>query len=252
MPRLARNELEGKTLFHVMVQGINKEKIFEGEREKLDYIKLMNQHKEEFHVKIIAYCVMSNHVHLLINTEKIENLTHYMHIVNTSYGIYYNKNKKRVGYVYRDRFKTQVINDERHLYNCIIYIHNNPVKAGICKDTSQYKFSSYKSFFDKQKQDILIRIFENRSKYIKANEIENVIDMDFLEDEADNEKNIENTIVEYFLKNKTNYIEIKIYDEKLKELDTKLKKSYKMTNIRLSRYLKVSKYKIDKILNEQK
>ena len=45
MPRLARNELEGKTLFHVMVQGINKEKIFEGEREKLEYIKLMNQHK---------------------------------------------------------------------------------------------------------------------------------------------------------------------------------------------------------------
>ena len=87
---------------------------------------------------------------------------------------------------------------------------------------------------------------------LARNEIENVIDMDFLEDEADNEKNIENTITEYFVKNKTNYIEIKIDDEKLKELATKLKKSYKMTNIRLSRYLKVSKYKIDKILNEQK
>ena len=87
---------------------------------------------------------------------------------------------------------------------------------------------------------------------LARNEIENVIDMDFLEDEADNEKNIENTIAEYFVKNKTNYIEIKIDDEKLKELATKLKKSYKMTNIRLSRYLKVSKYKIDKILNEQK
>ena len=87
---------------------------------------------------------------------------------------------------------------------------------------------------------------------LARNEIENVIDMDFLEDEADNEKNIENTITEYFVKNKTNYIEIKIDDEKLKELATKLKKSYKTTNIRLSRYLKVSKYKIDKILNEQK
>ncbi len=87
---------------------------------------------------------------------------------------------------------------------------------------------------------------------LARNEIENVIDMDFLEDEADNEKNIENTITEYFVKNKTNYIEIKINDEKLKALATKLKKSYKMTNIRLSRYLKVSKYKIDKILNEQK
>ncbi len=87
---------------------------------------------------------------------------------------------------------------------------------------------------------------------LARNEIENVIDIDFLEDEADNEKNIENTITEYFVKNKTNYIEIKIDDEKLKELATELKKSYKTTNIRLSRYLKVSKYKIDKILNEQK
>ena len=55
-----------------------------------------------------------------------------------------NKKRKRVGYVYRDRFKTQVINNEKHLYNCILYIHNNPVKANMCKKTSEYKFSSYK------------------------------------------------------------------------------------------------------------
>lgn len=250
MPRLARNELEGKTLFHVMVQGINKEKIFDGEREKLEYIKLMNQHKKESHIKIIAYCVMSNHVHILINTEKVENLTHYMHIVNTSYGIYYNKNKKRVGYVYRDRFKTQVINDEKHLYNCIIYIHNNPVKANICKNASEYKFSSYKSFFDKQNQDLLIEIFESRKKYVEANKIENVVDMSFIEDEVDNEINIDNTIKEYFRKNDTSYIELKIDDEKLKKIAKKLKNDYKMSNAKLTKYLKVSKYKIDKILNE--
>lgn len=252
MPRLARNTLEGKQFIHVMVQGINKEKIFLTEREKLEYVKLLNTYKDEYAIKIIAYCVMNNHVHILINTDNIENLTKYMHNVNTSYGIYYNKNNKRVGYVYRDRFKTQTINNEKHLYNCIIYIHNNPVKANICRDASEYRFSSYKNFLYKENEELMTKIFENRNNYVKANKQENLTDMDFIEDETDKDINIINTINDYFLKNKTNYLEIKLENKLLEPLVLELKKIYNLSNITISKYLGVTKYKINKIISDKK
>ena len=99
MPRMARNNLEGINLFHVMVQGINKEKIFKEEREKYEYIKLLKQYQDTYRLKVISYCMMDNHVHMLININEINELTEYMHKLNTSYAIYYNKNKNRVGYV---------------------------------------------------------------------------------------------------------------------------------------------------------
>jgi len=252
MPRLARNSLVGKQFIHVIVQGINKEEIFLTEREKLEYIKLLNKYKEEYVINIISYCVMNNHVHILINTENIDKLTKYMHKVNTSYGIYYNKNRKRVGYVYRDRFKTQIINNEKHLYNCILYIHNNPVKANICKNVSQYKFSSYEKFLNKSNQDLMIEIFGNKNNYIKANKTENLEDMDFIEDESDNNTNIINTIKDYFIKNKTDYIGIKVKNNLLEEITLELKNKYNLSNIKISKYLEVSKYKIDKIINNKK
>lgn len=252
MPRLARNVLEGRQFIHVMVQGINKEKIFLTEREKLEYIKLLNKSKQEYDINIIAYCVMNNHVHILIGTQNVENLTKYMHKVNTSYGIYYNKNRKRVGYVYRDRFKTQVINNEKHLYNCIIYIHNNPVKANICKSANEYRFSSYKKFLCEENKELMLKIFNNTKIYTKANRIENLNDMNFLEDEEDNDANITNTINDYFIRNKTNHLEIKLENKLLEQITIELKKTYNLSNIKIAKYLGVSRYKIDKIINDKK
>lgn len=251
MPRLARNELHGKKFIHVMVQGINREKIFLMQREKLEYIKLLNKYKNDYNINIIAYCVMNNHVHILINTENINNLTKYMHKVNTSYGIYFNKNRNRVGYVYRDRFKTQVINNEKHLNNCIIYIHNNPVKANICKYANEYRFSSYKSFLYKKNENLMIKIFGDKNTYINSNKEQNLIDMNFIEDEIDNDINIKNTINEYFIKNKINYLQIKINTKLLEQITKKLKNTYSLSNIKISKYLDVSKYKIDKIINNK-
>lgn len=251
MPRLARKILEGKQFIHVMVQGINKEKIFFEEREKLEYLKLLNKYKDEHDITIIAYCVMDNHVHILISTEKIENLTKCMQKVNTSYGMYYNKNRNRVGYVYKDRFKTQVISNEKHLYNCIIYIHNNPVKAHMCKSVDEYKYSSYKDFLSKENKELLIKIFENKIKYIESNKIENLEDMGFLEDENDTNINIINTINDYYVRNETNNLEIRLENKLLNPIVLELKKVYNLTNIKISKYLGVSKYKIDKILNNK-
>ena len=89
---------------------------------------------------------MSNHTHFLFFCENFSNLSDFMHKINSSYSSYYNKSQSRVGYVFRDRFNVQPIIDIDHLYNCIRYIHNNPVKAGICSSMGDYPFSSYNEF----------------------------------------------------------------------------------------------------------
>lgn len=248
MPRLARNLLEGKKLFHVMVQGINKEKIFFEEREKYEYIKLMNKYKEEYELNVLAYCMMNNHAHMLIEVKNINKLTLYMHKLNTSYAIYYNKSKSRVGYVYRDRFKTQVIKDERHMYNCILYIHNNPVKAGVCKQAKEYKFSSYEKFLCKNNEQLLINIFVNRKEYINVHTIKELKDMNFLEDEEERNIDINNTINQYLIENKIHFLDLKLNKDLLKPITIKLKELYKLSNRKIADYLEVNREKIREIL----
>lgn len=140
MPRISRKNITSKYI-HVITQGIKKEFIFEKENYKKEYIKLMKEAlKEQQNFQILAYCIMDNHAHFLIHTENIEALSKVMSKVNTAYGIFYNKCEKRVGYVFRNRYYTQEIMDESHLYNTVVYIHRNPVKANMVNDMSQYTY----------------------------------------------------------------------------------------------------------------
>lgn len=130
------------SFFHIMIQGNNKEYIFDRKEDRNQYLKIMKETKEKIDMMILAYCIMNNHVHILFHEQDIKNITKYMHRVNLMYAKYYNKKYDRVGYVYRDRYKMQPIYSEKHLYSCVRYIHNNPVKANICQKPSEYQYSS--------------------------------------------------------------------------------------------------------------
>ena len=133
MPRIPRKYLD-TSFFHIMSQGINKSYIFDDPIDIRYYIKNMYELKNKYQIRIIAYCIMNNHTHILIQCNQIDNLKKYMHGLNTRYGQYYNKKHKRVGYVFRDRYKAEGIYNESQLNNCIRYIYNNPVKAGMCQN----------------------------------------------------------------------------------------------------------------------
>ncbi len=137
-----RKENITTSFFHIMVQGINKEYIFNSSENINKYMKIMKETKEKIDIMILAYCIMNNHAHILVHEEDIEKVTQYMHRVNLRYAKYYNKKYNRVGYVFRDRYKTQPIYSEKHLYTCVRYIHNNPVKANICDKANEYKYAS--------------------------------------------------------------------------------------------------------------
>ena len=130
MPRNSRDYIKS-SFFHVMIQGIDKEKILKNDDEKSYFINTINELKNLIDINVIAYCIMDNHAHLLLNTDEIKKLSKFMQRLNTKYAIYYNKKYDRVGYVVRNRYRSEGIFSESQLYNCINYIYNNPIKAGI-------------------------------------------------------------------------------------------------------------------------
>ena len=199
MPRKSRDYVKTQ-YFHVMVQGINKSYIFDNDENARKYINLIHKIKNEFDINILTYCVMSNHCHILINCKKAEDMSFFMKRLNLNYAIYYNKKYDRVGYVFRDRFKSQAIISEKQLYNCIHYIYNNPVKARICQNPKDYPYLNYKENLNSIKED---------DESFKFLEIENEKEDD--EKLIDNYLKIKGLSINNIKENKEKLIELVIY-----------------------------------------
>lgn len=171
MPRFSRGSIN-TTYFHVMTQGINKSYIFDKPEDIKYYIKIMYELKEEHNIKIIAYCIMNNHTHMLIHVEKIEELSKYMQSLNIKYGIYYN-------------------------------IYENPVKAGICCKPEQYPYSNYKAYPDEMIDDKYSFLDIEEEKEIDyLNEIEKFLKDKNIKFEELNDNNKELEILVKKIRNK--------------------------------------------------
>lgn len=169
MPRISR-KCYNANYYHVMVQGIKNEFIFNKEEFKAKYIKFLKDACEVHNVKILAYCIMSNHAHILVHVTDMNNISKVMASINTKFAIYYNKKSDRVGYVFRDRYRCENIHTRSHLENCIRYIHHNPVAAGIVTYESEYKYSSFKEFIEKSgivDDEVISLCYENSNNYLE-------------------------------------------------------------------------------------
>lgn len=164
MPRVNRKYYISSFL-HIMVQGINKEDIFKNDFYKNLYLKLINQNIDEYNLKIIAYVIMSNHTHILLSYSNIEDVSKFMHKINQSFAQMYNKSENRVGYVFRGRYRCEQIKDESHLYNVLVYIHYNPIKAKMVKNLSDYKYSSYNQYLNGNIEEEIIHMIFNEHDY---------------------------------------------------------------------------------------
>jgi len=226
MPRVPRFYSD-TSFFHVMTQGIKKEYIFNHSEDAKRYISILYKTKDECKINIIAYCIMNNHAHLLLEASKVEDLSKFMHRTDTKYAKYYNKKHERVGYVFRDRFKSEAIYTEQNLYNCIAYIYNNPVKAGICNNPEEYQFSNY--------------------KYNKNVNYETCEENNFIDTEEDKERQCEILINEFFSKqSKCNTLLEQ--QEAQKQLLLKLKNDYKISISVIEKITGIGKNKIIRMI----
>ena len=226
MSRIPREAIQ-TTFLHIMAQGIDKNYIFNKPEDIKYYIKTMYNLQKEFDLTIIAYCIMNNHAHILMHINKIQNLSKYMQILNMKYGSYYNKKYNRVGFVFRNRFKSQGIYNKNHLYNCIKYIYDNPVKAGICKKASEYPYSNYKK----------INI-ETNTRYV------------FLETDDDRINEIKQVIINFCKENKIQKDCLIDDVKKLKKLIEILKDEYNISLRTIASELNIGREKIRNIYNK--
>lgn len=128
-----------------MTRGINKDKIFQSKSDKEKLMEIIKEKSDEIICKIYSYCIMDNHLHLLVECN-VEDLSLLMKRINIAYAIYYNFKNNRIGPVFQDRFKSEIIFNERHFYGVIRYIHNNPVKANIVIKPEGYIWSSMREY----------------------------------------------------------------------------------------------------------
>lgn len=226
MPRFPRNYIK-TPFFHIITQGINKSYIFEKPEDIKYYIKIMYSLSKEQKIKIVGYCIMSNHAHMLIQTENLQALSKYMQRLNTKYGKYYNKKYTRVGYVFRDRYKAEGIYNERYLYNCLKYIYDNPVKAGMCEKAEDYPYSNYKKIEEK---------LDETYKFMDVDE--------------DNEKITEDIIKRFLKENNMELPALKKDKTKLKELIIILKEKQEISLRNIAKAINLSRETVRNLYNE--
>ena len=141
MPRQARLLLNN-ACYHVITRGNEKKAVFLSREDFKEYVKLVLRYKERYKSKVYGWCLMPNHVHMVVESV---NLVKFMHGINLSYAKYFRYKYKGVGHLWQDRYKSFVIQKDEYLINCISYIEYNPVRAKMVLRPENYVWSSYTS-----------------------------------------------------------------------------------------------------------
>ena len=182
MARISR-KCTDSNYFHIMVQGYNKEFVFNEIASKEKMKELIFHKLKDLSVKVIAYCIMDNHFHLLIKTESVADMSKYMARINSSFAKFYNKVNNKVGYVFRDRYRGEAIYNINYLMNCIKYIHENPVKAKMVMKAEDYAYSSMNDYKNHNiDESIVVEVFGDEIDYL--DKISGIYeDYNFIEDD---------------------------------------------------------------------
>jgi REP element-mobilizing transposase RayT len=133
-----------------MIRGINQQDIFTDDEDDEKFLVILDHYRQKIEFELYAYCLMGNHVHLLLKEGK-ESLSNTIRRIGTSYVYYYNWQYDRKGHLFQDRYKSEPVEDDAYFLSVLRYIHQNPLKAGLTTDITSYPWSSYKEYIHKQK-----------------------------------------------------------------------------------------------------
>lgn len=141
MPRKARGKSESG-IYHIILRGQNRQTIFEDDEDREKFLQTLETCKNKSGFKIYGYCLMGNHIHLLLH-EMDEELGIMMRRLGASYVYWYNWKYKRCGHLFQDRFKSEAVETDAYFLTVLRYIHLNTVKVGLAEKMFDYKWNSY-------------------------------------------------------------------------------------------------------------
>ena len=133
----------------VVQRGNRRQEVFFVDDDYRAYLKFLSEYSSKNKLKIIAYCLMPNHVHLITIPDNKEGLARAIGEIHRNYTRMINFREKWRGYLWQGRFSSYVM-DEKYLYAAVRYVLNNPVKAGIVKRAQEYKWSSIRHHLGKE------------------------------------------------------------------------------------------------------
>lgn len=154
MPRIARI-LPPNSVYHIVCRGNNQQVVFKSERDFLSYLSLIEKLKNEHPFNLYHYCLMNNHVHLLLETCRETDLSAFMKRLNLTYFYHFKRNYGFSGHLWQDRYKSYLVEKDNYLLACGKYIELNPVRAKLVRNPEDYQFSSYRFYIKKAKDKLI-------------------------------------------------------------------------------------------------
>lgn len=149
--------------YHVYNRGHNKQTIFHDAKDYHRYLKRLGEYLKKHDVTLLAYCLMPNHLHLLLRQDSDELIDRFIHRLHTAYTMYFNKKYERVGAVFQGRFKAKLIDTDEYLLHVSRYIHINPLELlqpqgpALSLELEKYPWSSYEEYINPQSKPLCDR-----------------------------------------------------------------------------------------------
>ena len=145
MPRRAREKSESG-IYHIILRGANRQEIFHDDDDSTRFLETIEKYKKQVEIIVYGWCLMSNHLHMLLGEGK-EELSITMKRIGVSFAWYYNWKYRTTGHLFQDRFASEIVDSDVYLMTVIRYIHQNPVKAGLVKCPLDWKLSSCAGYY---------------------------------------------------------------------------------------------------------
>jgi len=183
MARQARKR-SSTGIYHVMLRGIDRKDIFLDDEDRRKFLESIIKAKKKGKFKIYGYCLMDNHIHMLIKED--EEIGKIIKRITVGYVGWHNKRHERTGHLFQNRYLSEPVETEDYFITVLRYIHQNPIKAGIVSRLSDYKWSSYdkyrlvyqrqKSFISGDLTEAYFKTFKEFKDYMKANNIDKCLE----------------------------------------------------------------------------
>lgn len=145
---------------HVMNRGHGGTEIFYENQYKAQFLAYLNRTSKKMKIRIFAYCIMDTHYHLVLENSSGK-MSEFIKQLNSLYGMYYRKTVGGRGYVFQERFRSTLIEGDTYLLQSIIYLLQNPVRAGIVKIPTDYLWSSVNLYYSSKITEIVDTSFVN-------------------------------------------------------------------------------------------
>jgi putative transposase len=258
MGRVARR-ISRTGFYHIMMRGINRERIYQSEEAKKQMLDILSEKVADSDVGIYAYCVMDNHIHLLVKAEP-ENLAVTMKRINGSFAMYYNRKQNRIGPVFQDRYKSECVENEGYFWGVLRYIHLNPVKAYMVKNPEEYQWSSMKDYLsgksellDKEALFLKQKNFQDNKSFLRMHEKDDLHVYLEVKEELDEIKKtvgnklINRTLAEY---GAASVLELQETEEALKNLLGNLATDVKLTYKEISNLTELSYSRVQQLVSK--